>query len=79
MFDRFPNRLLDDICENQVFLSFYQHFEMKAKLKQFHTLFLGRLLATILDTKLKRFHGEFFELEVLDVRRAFSLKIIIRT
>ena len=67
-------------CENQVFLYFYEQFEIKAKLKQFCTLVLIHSLKTILDTKLKRFHGGIFELEILEiVTRAFLLKIIIRT
>ena len=53
---------------------------MKAKLKQFCTLFLRHSLTTILDTKLKRFHGGIFELEMLEIfKRAFLFKIIIGT
>ena len=59
-------------CENQVF---YQKFEIKAKLKQFPTLFLRHSLETILDTELKRFHVAFFELEMLEIfTRAFFTK-----
>ena len=37
-------------------------------------------LTTILDKKLKRFNGGFFEMEMLEIfRRAFLLKIIIGT
>ena len=43
-----------------------------------HTVF--ETLITIQDRKLKRFHGGFFELEMLEISaRAFLLKIIIRT
>ena len=74
-------------CENQVFLQFYQYFKIEAKQQQFHslflrqslttnhTLFLRQSLTTILDTKLKRFHGGFFELEMLEIfTRAFFIK-----
>ena len=43
-------------------------------------LILRHLLTTILDTKLKRFHGGFFELDMLEIFiRSFLLKSIIRT
>ena len=52
-------------CENQVLLSFYQQFQVKAKLKQLRTLFFRHSLTVIFDTKLKRFYSGFFELEML--------------
>ena len=69
---RMTNRDLTDrvnvcYCESQVFLWFYQQFEIKAKLKQFRTLFLRNLLTAILDTNFKRFHSGFFELEKLEI------------
>ena len=67
-------------CEKQVFLKFYKNFEIKAKLKQFRELFLKDSLTAILDAKLKRFIGGFFELEKLEIStRAFLLKITIGT
>ena len=53
---------------------------MKAKLKQFCTLLLKHSLTAIIDTKLKRFHGGLFELEMPEIfTRAFLLKIIAGT
>ena len=40
---------------------------MTLKSKQFRTLFLRHLLATILNAKLKRFHSGFFELKILGI------------
>ena len=44
--------------------------------KQFRTLFNNtHSLTTVLDAKLKRFHSEFCELEMLEIfTRAFALK-----
>ena len=52
----------------------------KHKLKQIRTLFLWHSLTLVFQAKLKRFHGGFFELEMLGIFiRAFLLKISIRT
>ena len=43
-------------------------------------LILRHSLTTILDTKFERFHGGFFELDMLEIFiRSFLLKSIIRT
>ena len=51
------------------------------KTKRNRALFLRHLLTTILDTKLKRFHSGFFELEMLEIftRAFYLLRIIIGT
>ena len=68
------------IVKTKCFYSFTNNSESKAKLKQFRTLFLRHSLRTVLDTKLKRFHGGFFELEMQQIFTwAFSLKVIVRT
>ena len=54
------------IAKTKCFYSFTNNSKSKAKLKQFRTLFLRHSLRTVLDTKLKRFHG-FFELEILQI------------
>ena len=51
-------------CENQVFFIVLSIIRNESKTKTIQHTFFRRSLSTILDTKLKRFHGRFFELEM---------------
>ena len=69
------------IAKTKCFYSFTNNSKLNLKqLKKFRTLFLNISLTTILDTKLKRFQGGFFELRMVEIfTGAFLLKIIILT
>ena len=69
------------IVKTKCFYSFTNNSKLNLKqLKKFRTLFLKNSLTTILDTKLKRFQGGFFELRMVEIfTGAFLLKIIILT
>ena len=77
MFERVLNTSLDDtskldrsikcvlLSKASVFVAFYS--KSKQKLKKIRTLFLRHSFRTVLDRKLKRYHGGFFELEMLEI------------